>query len=96
MIDFYVEMLASYYAGAPWFKKWARNQITAANFDKLWAECKMEERIEKLMKEDSWYKQIEFLSKFFFKRLTGIDLYIDYAEYYPQNTDILKCVHPTI
>lgn len=90
MIDFYVEMLASYYAGAPWFKKWARNQITAANFDKLWAECKMEERIEKLMKKDSWYKQIEFLSKFFFERLTGISLYIDYEDTCPYDEAILS------
>lgn len=96
MIDFYVEMLASYYQEAPWFKKWARNQINNADFEKHWVECKMEERLAALMNSDCWYKQTEFLSKFFFKRITGIDLYIDYAEYYPLNTDILKCVHPSI
>lgn len=95
MIDFYVEMLASYYPEAPWFKKWARNQI-GADFEKHWIECKMEERLTALMGSDCWYKQVEFLSKFFFKRLTGINLHIDYANLYPQNTDILECVHPTI
>lgn len=96
MIDFYVEMLASYYQEAPWFKKWARNQINNAEFEKAWIECKMEERLAALMSSDCWYKQAEFLSKFFFQRITGIGLYIDYDKYYPQNTDILKCVHPTI
>lgn len=89
MIDFYVEMLASYYPEAPWFKKWARNQI-GADFDKHWIECKMEERLSDLMSSDCWYKQVEFLSKFFFKRLTGINLYIDYENYYPRCNDILE------
>lgn len=95
MIDFYVEMLASYYPEAPWFKKWARNQI-GADFEKQWIECKMEERLVDLMNSDCWYKQVEFLSKFFFKRITGINLYIDYENYYPRCNDILKGLSPTI
>lgn len=95
MIDFYVEMLASYYPEAPWFKKWARNQI-GADFDKHWIECKMEERLSDLMSSDCWYKQVEFLSKFFFKRITGINLYIDYENYYPRCNDILKGLDVTI
>lgn len=95
MIDFYVEMLASYYPEAPWFKKWARNQI-GADFDKHWIECKMEERLVDLMSSDCWYKQVEFLSKFFFKRITGINLYIDYENYYPRCNDILKGPSQTI
>lgn len=95
MIDFYVEMLASYYPEAPWFKKWARNQI-GADFEKHWIECKMEERLVDLMNSDCWYKQVEFLSKFFFKRITGINLYIDYENYYPRCNDILKGPSPTI
>ena len=95
MIDFYVEMLASYYPEAPWFKKWARNQI-GADFEKHWIECKMEERLSDLMSSDCWYKQVEFLSKFFFKRITGINLYIDYENYYPRCNDILKGLDVTI
>ena len=95
MIDFYVEMLASYYPEAPWFKKWARNQI-GDDFEKHWIECKMEERLTALMNSECWYKQVEFLSKFFFKRLTGINLHIDYVNLYPQNTDILECLDVTI
>lgn len=95
MIDFYVEMLASYYPEAPWFKKWARNQI-GADFDKHWIECKMEERLSDLMSSDCWYKQVEFLSKFFFKRITGINLYIDYENYYPRCNDILEGLDVTI
>lgn len=89
MIDFYVEMLASYYPEAPWFKKWARNQINNDTFEHEWVSCKMEERIKNAMNDEGWHKRIEVLSKFFFEHLTGIKLHRDYAGYYPYDNDIL-------
>ena len=90
MIDFYVEMLASFYCDTSWFKKWARNQINNDTFEREWVECKMEERIKKAFREEGWYKRIEYLSKFFFQRLTGIKLYVEYDGVYPQDDDLLR------